>query len=103
MTRIDLSKFTSEGGSILSGRDRGEAVRKDLALEQLETKGTVELFLPSSIAVVNSSFFLVLIGSSVQKLGREEFRRRYNLIAGALVSERFNQAIERVLLTTSPL
>jgi hypothetical protein len=105
MTRIDLSHFATEGVRVLSGRDRGIAVRKALKLEEADRAHGAELVfvIPATIPYVNSSFFLGLIGESVQDLGREDFVRRYKIEAEPRVVDRFNQAVERVLLTTAPL
>ena len=103
--RIDLSQFSTEGIRVLSGRDRGIDVRTNLRLSEIDKDSSAEavFVIPPTIPFVNSSFFLGLIGQSVQELGREAFVRKYSIEASPRLAERFNQAIDRVLLTTSPL
>lgn len=105
MTKIDLSKFASASVRVLSGRDRGLDVRKALDLSKYDTGECtgVMFVVPRTIPFVNSSFFLGLIGDSVQALGREEFLRRFSIEADPRVERRFQQAIDRVLLKTAPL
>jgi hypothetical protein len=105
MKRIDLSPYADADVRVLSGRDRGLSVRQELGLDTIDKNksGPVCLVVPETVRHVNSSFFLGLIGDSVQLLGRDEFSRIYRLEALPTVQTRFLQAIDRVLLTTAPL
>jgi len=106
MKRFDLSSYASDGIRVLSGREKGEAVRKDLHLDELDGLIDEEVFLvvpPTLIRHVNSSFFLGLIGESVKRLGRIAFAQRYKVEGLPGVEERFRQAVDRMLLTTAPL
>jgi hypothetical protein len=103
--RIDLCPYADTDVRVLSGRDRGLAVRLELRLDELDTSTDekVQLVVPETVRHVNSSFFLGLIGASVQMLGREKFSRKYEIKALPRVQMRFQQAVDRVMLRTAPL
>lgn len=63
---------------VFAGRKVGEDFRERLDLDEEDLKpGYVEVTFPVDLISINTSFFLGLFGKSVQKLGGEQFRKKY--------------------------
>ena len=78
---INLQKYANPGVGVLAGRDRGENARKEEQLDRLDRDGVlVTIEIPDEIYSVNSSFFLGMFDKSVQNLGAELFRARYEFV-----------------------
>lgn len=77
---LDLSNVA---GPVYSGRGRGEALREKYALSTTEDQAdSVEVIIPPNTYTVSSSFFLGLLGPSVQKCGSvENFERKFHFKA----------------------
>lgn len=80
---INLEDFRVHGpdGSIakvFTGRDRGEDVRIDSKIDEIETKfDEVIIIIPDNIYSINPSFFEELFVNVVLKLGKEKFREKF--------------------------
>jgi len=70
-------------GPVYTGRDRGEALRKNLNIEQLDASAEpIHVLIPSSTYTVSSSFFLGMFGPSVRKCGSiEKFNAKFHFSA----------------------
>ncbi len=103
MAVIDLARFRSPEVRVFAGRERGEAVRQEARLDDLDSSGEmVEVKIPEDVFSVNSSFFLAMFGPSIRTLGAQEFRRRYQF-SGRDVTRVMEAAINEATQTTSPL
>lgn len=79
---LDFSAHKIEG-PVYTGRDRGEALRENLKIEQLDSSADrVQVVIPSSTYTVSSSFFLGMFGPSVRKCGSiEKFNAKFHFSA----------------------
>ena len=83
ISTIDLTRYHSRGVRLMSGRDRGVAVRKSADLDVLDaaltaTPGsTVTVQIPAEVIFVSSSFYLGLFGPSIRRFGAQEFEERF--------------------------
>jgi len=77
--KIDFSDIE---GPVYTGRDRGERLRSQLGIDELDRSSSViEVFIPDSTYSISSSFFLGLFGPSVIKSGsKEAFFRHYHFL-----------------------
>ena len=73
---IDFSKIE---GPVYTGRDRGEKLRVELKLDEMDRgHDKVSVHIPASTYTVSSSFFLGLFGPSILKFGtKEDFYNHY--------------------------
>lgn len=102
---IDLEKYRSDNSRIYAGRDRGEWVRAQERLAELDHQNDVEVIevqVPVNTFSVTSSFFLGMFGDSIRELGEAEFRRRYQF-RGRGVGRSYEAGIREALTTDSPL
>ena len=79
MKTFDLGDFrTYAGAKVFSGRPRGEEVRRQLGLSNLDASGErATIRIPDDVYTMNMSFFLGLCGESVVRYGPAEFARHY--------------------------
>jgi STAS-like domain of unknown function (DUF4325) len=97
---INLESFRAKNAKVFTGRDRGEAVRRDSKIDEIENEfDEVEFVIPDNIYSINPSFFEELFFNVVQKLGREEFLAKFKFDSlGDYDYERpLNEAIDRIL------
>lgn len=82
MSKITVD-LTSVEGPVYTGRQKGEALRSELLLDQKEAAAdVVEVVIPTSAYTVSSSFFLGLFGPSVLKCGSvDSFERKFKFTA----------------------
>lgn len=97
-TTIDFAKIE---GPVYTGRDRGERLRDDLHLDQLDSSAEViEVRIPETTYTISSSFFLGLFGPSVVKAGsKEAFYRRYHFQSPSFLKEVMDSYVSRALQT----
>ena len=97
-TTIDFAKIE---GPVYTGRDRGERLRSDLHLDQLDVSAdVVEVRIPDTTYTISSSFFLGLFGPSVIKAGsKEAFYRRYHFQSPSFLREVMDSYVSRALQT----
>jgi hypothetical protein len=94
---IDLTPYTI-GVPILVGRERGEAVRKALNIDEVDrSHEEVDVLIPDWVYSVTSSFFLGLFEKSIKELGEDEFRRMFHF-TGLVGEQAREQGIARALL-----
>ncbi len=98
MKTINLGAYRENGVHVISGRPKGRYARSLEFLDTIDSDPTVSVLLtiPEDVLIVNPSFFLGLIGNSVEKLGATIFKERYQLeTANELISHRWMEAIDR--------
>jgi hypothetical protein len=80
MKEIDLRPYRPVNSSSFSGRPQGEAVRKAINLDELDSKQEeVNIRIPADTTSFNPSFFLGLLYDSISRLGMDKFRSKYTL------------------------
>jgi hypothetical protein len=97
---INLEDFRTPKAKIFTGRDRGEQVRKDSKIDEIEAKfETVEFIVPDNLFSINPSFFEELFINVVEKLGDKKFYEKFNFInQGSYNYEKpLKEAISRIL------
>ena len=97
---INLEDFRTKGAKVFTGRDRGETVREGSKIDELEKAfETVNIVIPDNIYSINPSFFEELFTNVVDKLGREDFKKKFKFInQGDYDFEKeLNEAIDRLL------
>jgi hypothetical protein len=103
MATINLEKYRSGKSRVFSGRDRGEAARRDADLDRLDrSHEKVRIIVPHDVRSVNSSFFLGMFEDSIKQLGEEEFMRKYSF-EGPAIEDALRYGVPAALNTTSPL
>jgi hypothetical protein len=105
MFTIDLNAYRSGNTSVFSGRPRGEAVRKQINLDKVDTtEELVKVVIPGDVFSVNTSFFLGLFGESVRGAGsKENFLKRFTFECPPEILEDVSDGIERALREKSVL
>jgi hypothetical protein len=95
---IDLDRYKSKTSRVYSGRDRGEAVRKELNLDFVDNSPDVIFIkVPLDTISINSSFFLGMFGESVRKLTEQGFRKKYVFQAKEVINRNIDEGIVRAL------
>ncbi|WP_061298488.1 DUF4325 domain-containing protein [Leptospira borgpetersenii] len=97
---INLDDYRDPKAKVLTGRDRGETVRKQSNLDKIEaSNSTVIIEIPSDMYSINPSFFEELLVNVVLKLGKEEFFKKFSIKSeGNFPYENsLNEAVERIL------
>ena len=98
--KIELEKYRTPKAKIFTGRDRGEQVRKDSKIDEIEEQFvTVDFVIPANLYSINPSFFEELFVNVVSKLGEEKFYEKFNFInEGEYNYEKpLKEAISRIL------
>lgn len=92
--------FASLGGPVYVGRDRGERVRRELGIDNLDNgDGAVEVLIPDDTYSVNSSFFLGMFGESIVRFGSKEgFLDHYHFSAPQEIESEIHSFIDRALV-----
>lgn len=91
--KINLEKFRGLNSTLFTGRPQGEAVRKELKLNDLD-KGTNKIIfvIPKGTSSFNPSFYLGMLFDSIKFLGEDKFDNTYSF---EIVDE--NDEIKKVL------
>lgn len=94
-----LINFDKIQGPVYTGRPRGEKLRKELALENLDLQAEyINVSIPDSTYTITSSFFLGMFGPSVVKLGSSDaFFNKYHFSAKPAFMNLFKDYVERAL------
>lgn len=104
IVNIDFKKL---GGPTYIGRDKGEAARKELKLDELEGSGVLErvfVDIPPGTYNINSSFFLGLFGKSIRKAGsKDKFLSLFEFRTHGKTYQVINRSIERALVANKEL
>lgn len=100
---IDLDDYRTPGVRVFAGRDRGNAVRLEVKLEELDMDPDVEVevHVPEDISSVNTSFFLGLFGDSIRQIGPGRFREKYRF-TGKRLGSVYEAGIREASSTDSP-
>lgn len=104
--RIDLGQFRSEDkarkikSKVFTGRDRGEMVRKESKIDELESQNDkIIIEIPADIYSINPSFFEELFLNVVTKLKKDAFLNKFSLDAKGEYSfqNELMEAVDRIL------
>lgn len=102
--KIDFSKYMDKGVKVLSGRDKGQEMRKNLNLDKVDfSDELVDVFIPDIVYSINSSFFLGFFGPSVRFLTEEKFRGKYIFHCDAVLMKNVDDGIARALKESDAL
>ena len=100
MITIDLEKYrsidkqTKYKSKVFTGRDRGIDVRKLSNIDELEASNEkIVVSIPEDIYSINPSFFEEFFKNVVNKLGRDAFLKKFELMS----KEELMEAIDRIL------
>lgn len=93
---IDFEKIE---GPVYTGRSRGERLRNELKLDDIDEAGDkVEVDIPEGTYTISSSFFLGLFGPSVVNAGsKEAFYSRYHFKSPAFLKDVMDVYVSRAL------
>ncbi|WP_394897933.1 STAS-like domain-containing protein [Clostridium butyricum] len=95
--KINLDKYI-DGDIVLSGRERGEELRKKLELNKKENEyNVIEIEIPEEVCSINSSYFLGAFGDSIRKYGKEGFLQKYIFICDSIIRESIEDGISSAL------
>lgn len=86
-------------GPVFTGRPRGEQLRRELRVDDMDQADTVvEVNIPETTYSISSSFILGLFGRSVVELGsREAFYGKYHFNASKLFRDVVDACVARAL------
>lgn len=95
---IDFQKIE---GPVYTGRGRGEELRNDFHLDQLDTEDApIVVEIPEGTYTISSSFFLGLFGPSVVRSGsKEAFYSHYNFKTPAFLKDVIDGYVVRALVS----
>lgn len=90
---------------VFTGRDRGEIVRNQSNIDEIEIKyDAVNIIIPENIYSINPSFFEELFVNVVKKLGKDKFLEKFNFIyQGYNFEDKLIEAIDRILRDNNAL
>jgi hypothetical protein len=101
---IDLTKFTGVDEIILSGRPKGEELRRKLGLDAADDRAElINIIIPQRIISLNSSFFLGLFAKSVDKLGESGFLAKYVFDCKPILVRDIDAGVHQAVNTSNPL
>lgn len=104
--RILLETYRTKGAKIFTGRDRGEYVRKQCEIDEIEaTNESVEIVIPSNLFSINPSFFEELFVNVVSKLGKDNFYKKFKFINEGSYNYKkpLDEAVDRILRENTAL
>jgi hypothetical protein len=80
MANIDLLKLTKGEVGMLTGHIRGKKARELFDLDELDSEvDRIVVLAPSSLDTITPSFVQGLLGASMQALGPQRLRERFDL------------------------
>jgi hypothetical protein len=101
---IDLTKYIAAQDIVLSGRPKGEELRKKLNLDGMEQQlDSIKFVIPQQVVSLNSSFFLGLFTNSVRRFGESGFRSKYSFECRQILLKDIEAGILQALNTSNPL
>jgi STAS-like domain of unknown function (DUF4325) len=103
---INLEDYRVSTAKVFTGRDRGFFVREQCKIDEIETNfDIVKVIIPSNIYSINPSFFEELFFNVVNKLGKEEFLKKFEFsnLGEYNFEKPLNEAIERILRTKTAI
>jgi len=105
MNKNIIIDFSSLGGPLYSGRDRGEEARVNFDLDILDQEDVViDVEIPDKTYSVTSSFFLGFFGNSIRACGDIDcFFNKFRFKAPNRMIEKFSGYAKRALREKKPL
>ena len=103
---INLEDFRVKDAKVFTGRDRGEAVRDQSDIDNIEQNfDKVKIVIPDNIYSINPSFFEELFVNVILKLGKENFLGKFEFESEGVYNylKPLHEAITRVLRTKTAL
>lgn len=103
---IDLNKFRTPGARVFTGRPRGEEVRANSKVDEIEANAAhVIVRIPADTITINPSFLEEFFRYVVRKLGAVAFRQKFEFDnPGAYkIQDNLDLAIERILRSSNAL
>lgn len=103
---IELEKYRYQNAKVFTGRDRGEQVRTDSGIDEIESKyDDVYFVIPDNIYSINPSFLEELFKNVVQKLGRDKFKEKFRFENEGEYNfdKALDEAIDRLLRSKTAL
>lgn len=99
MTSTVTIDFKSIEGPVYTGRARGQLLREELKLDELDAKQVdVDVAIPDSTYTISSSFFLGLFGPSVIRAGsKDAFYKRYRFDSPSFLKDAMDGYVLRAL------
>ncbi len=97
---IHLEDFRVKNAKVFTGRDRGEAVRIESKIDEIENHySEVFIIIPDNIYSINPSFFEELFLNVVLKLGKDAFLEKFKFtsIGNYNYLKPLSEAIIRIL------
>lgn len=90
---------------VFTGRDRGEIVRKNSKIDELEKRyDSINIIIPENIYSINPSFFEELFVNVVKKIGKEEFLNKFKFTYnGFNFEDKLIEAVDRILRDNTAL
>ena len=104
---IDLERYIGNKDTALVGRNSGENLmnklkQKSIILEEIESKfDSIKIVIPERIITMNKSFFLGAFETRVQKLGKDEFCKKYDFEASDYIKNKIPKHVDSALLKAS--
>jgi hypothetical protein len=98
--KINLEDFRTPKAKIFTGRDRGEQVRIDSKIDEIENQfDSIDFIIPDNLYSINPSFFEELFINVVRKLGKDNFLKKFNFINQGSYNFKkpLNEAVNRIL------
>lgn len=107
---INLEEYRLRSGDkfskVFTGRDRGEMVRKESKIDELERySDQITIIIPKDVYSLNPSFLEELLVNVVLKLGKEMFLEKFKFVSEGdyQYEEPLKQAIDRILKNNTAL
>ena len=99
MSKHTVIDFGTLSGPVFTGRPRGEQLRRELHVDDMDARGdVVEVNIPESTYSISSSFILGLFGKSVVHFGsRQAFYNKYHFNAPSLFRDVVDACVARAL------
>jgi hypothetical protein len=97
MKILDFSPYTSDGRVLsLSGRPKGEGIRKDWNLDELEADPLNMFFIkiPEKMYGLAPSLIQGLFTKTIDTIGKEEFYRRYKFSPHEILVNQIKRVID---------
>lgn len=99
MNQAPMIDFKKIEGLVYTGRDRGERLRVEFKLDELDAReSVVEVEVPDTAYTISSSFFLGMFGPSVVRAGsKDKFFARYHFRLPEFLQEVVEGYVTRAL------
>ncbi|NTU49808.1 MAG: hypothetical protein HGA87_02770 [Desulfobulbaceae bacterium] len=101
---INFDDFLTKKETSLVGRENGEALLKKsgIAFSAIEKEfDLIVINIPDRIVTMNKSFFLGFFELSVQRLGKDEFFKKYQISASTYIISKLDEYAVAALLRAS--